>query len=347
MDLIPEQKFIQIDEEGYALFGETRVSDEDIGRQILSNLAINKNHRLTTMVDDEEVIVEAFDAPLIAQQVEVRDGQWILQGPYRFLSSFKLENLRLDEWDRFHGLTDKGMPFVFSRKAQAHFFNLLEDYTDDSISFQGQTFEIPPSFKNTTHINKESWWSDIYRQPENPGWNLNEPTEALKDMLPRLKLPKSRILVLGCGEGHDAALFAEFGHKVTAIDMSPEAILRGKEKYGHFSNLEFIEADFFKLGPEFNKAFDIVFEHTCYCAINPLRRNELVQVWSKCLAEKGFLMGVFFATYKQDGPPFGASEWELRERTKKLYQYLFWGRWRQSAPKALGKELFVYAQRRV
>ena len=77
------------------------------------------------------------------------------------------------------------------------------------------------------------------------------------------------------------------------------------------------------------------------------RRNELVQVWSKCLAEKGFLMGVFFATYKQDGPPFGASEWELRERTKKLYQYLFWGRWRQSAPKALGKELFVYAQRRV
>lgn len=347
MDLIPEQKFIQIDEEGYPLFGETRVSDEAIGREILSNLSISDTHRLTTTVDDEVVIVEAFDAPLIAQQVEVRDGQWILQGPYYFLTSFKLESLSLDEWDRFHGLTDKGMPFVFSRKAQAQFFNLLEDYTDDSISFEGQTFEIPPSFKNTTHVNQESWWSDIYRQPGNPGWNLNEPAEALKDMLPRLKLPKSRILVLGCGEGHDAALFAEFGHKVTAIDMSPEAIRRGKEKYGHFSNLEFIEADFFKLGPEFNKAFDIVFEHTCYCAINPLRRNELVQVWSKCLAEKGFLMGVFFAMYKQDGPPFGASEWELRERTKKLYQYLFWGRWRQSTPKAIGKELFVYAQRRV
>ncbi len=347
MDLIPEDKFIQIDEEGYALFGEIRVSDEDVGREILDHLSITETFRLVSEVGGEVVIVEAFDQPLVAQQVEVRNKQWFLQGPYQFLTPFKLENLSLDEWDRFHGITDKGVPFVLSRKAQAHFFNLLEEFTDDSISFNGETFEIPPYFKNTTHVNQESWWSDIYRQETNPGWNLNEATEALKDMLPRLKLPKSRILVLGCGEGHDAALFANYGHRVTAVDISPEAIRRGKEKYGHLSHIEFIEGDFFKLGPEFEKAFDIIFEHTCFCAINPTRRNELVKVWSHCLAEKGFLMGVFFAMFKPHGPPFGASEWELRERTKKLYQYLFWGRWRQSAPRSQGKELFVYAQRRV
>ena len=347
MDPIAEQKFIQIDEDGYALFGEIRVTDEDVGHEILSNLSISDKFRVMTEIDSEEVIVEAFDEPLIAQQVEVRQDQWILQGAYQFKTPFSLENLTLDEWDRFHGTTDHGVPFVFSRKAQAHFFNLLEDYTDDSISFKGETFEIPPNFKNTTHVNQESWWSNIYRQEANPGWNLNEPTEALKDMLPRLKLPKSRILVLGCGEGHDAALFAKEGHQVTAVDISPEALRRAQEKYGNLTHLKFVEADFFKLGPEFEKAFDIIFEHTCFCAINPTRRNELIKVWNRCLAEKGFLMGVFFTMFKPLGPPFGASEWEIRERTKKLYQYLFWGRWRQSTPQGLGKELFVYAQRRV
>ncbi len=347
MDQISEPKFIQIDEDGYALFDETRVTDEQIGRELLAHLAFSETGSLETQVADEKVIVEAFDAPIIGQMVEVRNDQWILQGPYQFFTPFSLENLSLDEWDRFHGVTDNGVPFVLSRKAQDHFFNLLEAFTDDSISYAGETYQIPLVFNENPQVNKEAWWSDVYRQEENPGWNLNEPAAALTDMLPRLKLPKSRILVLGCGEGHDAAHFAKDGHNVTAIDISPEAIRRGKEKYGALSNLKFIEKDFFKLGPEYDQAFDLIFEHTCYCAINPTRRNQLVKVWNKCLAEKGFLMGVFFAMEKRQGPPFGASEWELRERTKKLYQYLFWGRWRQSVPKRLGKELFVYAQKRM
>ncbi len=347
MEEISEQKFIQIDEEGYALFGEIRVTDESVGHEILAHLSFSELGCYISEVGGEKVIVEAFDEPLIAAQVEIRNNQWILQGAYQFLAPFDLENLSLDEWDRFHGTTESGIPFVFSRKAQAHFFNLLEEYTDDSISFLGKTYEVPPFFSNNAHVNQEAWWSDVYRQEENPGWNLNEPAEALKDMLPRLKLPKSRILVLGCGEGHDAALFARDGHKVTAIDISPEAIRRGKEKYSYLSNLEFIEKDFFNLGNDHHQAYDIIFEHTCYCAINPTRRNELIKVWNRCLAEKGFLMGVFFTMDRKKGPPFGASEWELRERTKKTYNYLFWGRWRQSAPSRQGKELFVYAQRRV
>jgi 2-polyprenyl-3-methyl-5-hydroxy-6-metoxy-1,4-benzoquinol methylase len=41
-------------------------------------------------------------------------------------------------------------------------------------------------------------------------------------------MPRCRVLVLGCGEGHDAAFFAQNGHIVTGVDISPEAITRAQ-----------------------------------------------------------------------------------------------------------------------
>jgi hypothetical protein len=70
-----------------------------------------------------------------------------------------------------------------------------------------------------------------------------------------------------------------------------------------------------------------------------------VQKWRELLTEKGLLMGVFFATERRVGPPFGGSEWELRQRLKKHFRFLFWGRWHQSLDRRNGKELFVYAEK--
>jgi SAM-dependent methyltransferase len=165
-------------------------------------------------------------------------------------------------------------------------------------------------------------------------------------MLPRLKLPPSRVLVLGCGSGNDAAHFAKHGHFVTAVDISPEAIQRGKTKYGEEKNLRFIQEDIFRLPTEMYGQFDLIFEHTCFCAIDPRRRNELISLWKKFLTPQGHLLAIFFTMEKRGSPPFGGSEWELRERLKKSFQFVFWGRWRQSVERRLGKELLVYAQKK-
>jgi hypothetical protein len=111
------------------------------------------------------------------------------------------------------------------------------------------------------------------------------------------------------------------------------------------SNLQFLQADVFKLGPEHDKAYDLIFEHTLYCAIDPVRRSELVKNWWKWLAQNGTFLGVFFTMTKPAGPPFGASEWEIRERLRRHYRFLFWARWRKSIPSRQGKELFVYASK--
>ncbi len=346
---LPEH-YISIDEDGFPLSGgEVRITDEVVGAQILSTLTFAENKAFQAEIGTATALVEAFDDPLVAHLIEAphdsSSENWTAQFPYQVTFHFALESLTVDEWDRFHGLTEKGIPFVFSRKAQAAFFDLLEEFDDDSITFRGKQFEMKPWMSSNPDIRKESYWSEIYRTEE-PGWELNCPSPILVDMLPRLKLPKSRILVLGCGSGNDAAFFAEQGHVVTGLDFSPEALRLAREKYGHLSNLKFIEKDVFALDASWNQQFDIVFEHTCYCAIPPERRNELVGIWKRVLVHGGQLFGVFFAMEKRSGPPFGGTEWELRERLKKHFQFQFWGRWNKSIQRRNGKELFVYGTKK-
>lgn len=322
---------------------EVRITDPLAGQEILQNLKVHDGGTFVSTFGEVPVIVEAFDEPYVAQQVEVKNGAWEIQLPFGVHYAFEMESLSLDEWDRFHGYTANKVPFVMSRKAQASFFNLLEGFDDDSIEYQGKTYEIPPYWPSNKNVEKESHWSKIYRDEENPGWNLGEPAEALKDMLPRLKPARCRVLVLGCGDGHDAAHFAKAGHIVTAVDFSPLALERAKKLYGDVPGLTFVQADVFNLPREFDQAFDIVFEHTCYCAINPAKRQDLVKVWNRVLIKGGHLMGVFFAFERRQATPYGGTEWELRQRLKNSYQPIFWGRWQNSVPRRQGREFFVYS----
>lgn len=342
---IPTQ-FIQIDEEGFGLSREVRIQDPLVGQELLQNLRVHEGGTLLSTIGETPVIVEAFDEPYVASQVSLnKSGDWEILLPYGVHYAFTLESLSLDEWDRFHGYSSNKVPFVMSRKAQASFFNSLEEFGDDYLIFKGKTYTIPNYWESRKDVEKEQYWSQVYRDEENPGWNLGEPAEALKDMLPRLKISRSRILVLGCGEGHDAAFFAKAGHVVTAVDISPLAIERGRKLYGDLEDLHFVQADLFNLPREFDQAFDIVFEHTCFCAINPEKRKDIVKIWNRVLAPEGHLMGVFFTFEKRSGPPYGGTEWELRQRLKASYHPIFWGRWQTSLPRRQGKELFIYCKK--
>lgn len=341
---IPDQ-FIQIDEEGYPLSQEIRIHDHDAGHEILSNLNLHASGSFVSTFGETPVIVEVFDEPYVAQQINKSDNAWKLLLPYDLELKFDLKSLSLDEWDRFHGYAENDVPFVMSRKAQVMFFDSLDEFDDDSITSDGVQYDVPPYWHSKSELGKEAFWSGIYSKSENPGWNLGAPAPALNEMMQRVKLTKSRILILGCGEGHDAARFAQDGHVVTAVDISAIALEKAKFLYGHLANIQFVEADIFKLPAHFDKTFDLVFEHTCYCAISPTKRNELIKVWNRVLTDQGQLMGVFFSCERRNGPPFGGSEWELRQRLKKNYQPIFWGRWQNSVPRRQGQEFFVFMRK--
>ena len=343
------EKFLSISENGEIFLDPE--SDEIVRNtadiiEIQQNLKLTDNFLLTTEFQDETYIVESFDHPLQIIAIEFKDNKIYLQTTANNLFLADNKNWSLDPWDRFNGMTTSGAPFVFTEKAQEQLFDLCDSFDDEGFVAKNNYIPTPPYYIDTPKVEKSVYWSDVYVKEGTPRWDLAAPSPVLVDMLPRLKLPKSRILVLGCGEGHDAALFAEAGHVVTAVDFSQEGLKRGKEKYGHLPNLIFHESNIFDLPTEWNNSFDLVVEHTCYCAIPPDQRNEMVRLWRRMLHEQGQIMAVFFVMEKRIGPPFGTTEWEVRKQLDKYFHFLFWSRWRLSIESRQGRELFVLAKKK-
>jgi SAM-dependent methyltransferase len=320
--------------------------------QFYSGLELNEKASLKTHIDAIEHYVESFDAPIVIQNFNLKGRDCMAKGLLSaqtttgFTETVDLNRILVDEWDRFYGLSRKNIPFVLCDEAQNELFELCDEYDDDSLTYKGVVYQTNKLYPDQAPVEKNNYWNQVYQDEAKPRWDLNQASPVLIDMLPRLKLPKARILVLGCGFGHDAAFFAQNGHIVTAVDFSPLAIAGAKERYGHLTNIRWQTADALNLPPEFHESFDLVFEHTCFCAINPIHRQKLVQAWLRCLATNGTLFAVFFSMFKFQGPPFGATEWEVRKRLGARFQFLFWNRWRKSIPGRMGRELFVYARKK-
>lgn len=341
-------KYVIIDERGELFLNdaENRISDPQVAKQILQNLKLNSDFSLSTSINNENYLVEAFDFPLVGHAIHFTNEKILIYTESGLYFEAQAEAWSLDQKDQFCGLTSQGVPFRLTTKAQEQLFSLCSKYDDDSFTLGKKKYATPSYYIPNKEINTASFWSEIYQAESLPGWDLNQPAEAFKDMLPRLKLPKSRILVLGCGHGHDAALFAEAGHVVTAIDFSAEAIKTAKKRYGHLSNLSFEQMNIFDIPHEWNFTFDLVVEHTLFCAIDPTLREKLVSLWKRLLHEEGQLIAVFFTMFKRAGPPYGATESELRSLLQPYFQFLFWGRLRNSLPARMGRELFVLAKKR-
>lgn len=337
-------RYISVDEEGYLAFDGVRITDAEYGRDLLSRIRPVEGFRFVTETGGHQVFVEAFDEPFVARHIEkAGTGRGRIALPYELSVEFPWNSLSVDEWDRFHGVSEKGVAFVLSRPAQIELFDLLDSFDDDSITVDGQNYAVGPWLKPTAEVNKDQFWTGIYEN-ENPGWELGRETPILPAVLPQLKLSRLRALVLGCGSGHDAAFLAKAGHLVTGLDFSSAAIERARQQYGQVENLKFVQGSAFEPPENWTGQFDLIFEHTFYCAITPDRRNELVRIWRKMLAPGGHLLGVFFVHEKREGPPFGGSEWEVRERLKGHFDFLYWNRWRQSIDKRKNCELVLFAR---
>ncbi|MBX7231198.1 MAG: methyltransferase domain-containing protein [Bdellovibrionales bacterium] len=357
----PPSSFLTIDANGLWFEGSDPIKNDEYVALLLGNLRQDRYHGYVTQDQERSFIVEAFDYPLVAQSISVENGNLTVHLPYGLSKSITLKQVYLDDWDRFVIMTSFSaeksltistslnsdplidqLPLVLSRAAQTQLFDILDQFDDESVTFHGIKYPVENWYYGDSLVETPHFWTSIY-QNEKPGWDLGRETAILNDILPQLKLPKSRILVVGCGGGHDAAYLAQKGHIVTGIDFSEEAIARSRTQYGQIKNLQFKVQDIFSMPKEYWGYFDLIYEHTCYCAVNPSRRNELVRIWHKLLSESGHFLGILFAWDKRQGPPWGGSEWEVRQRLDKYFKFIYWTRWRRSIPERQGKELVVYA----
>ncbi len=73
------------------------------------------------------------------------------------------------------------------------------------------------------------------------------------------------------------------------------------------------QRDVFTLGRDYAGTFDGVWEYTCFCAIDPERREEYVSVLHTILRPGGLLLACFFPLREGGGgPPFPVSKGDHR-----------------------------------
>jgi hypothetical protein len=84
----------------------------------------------------------------------------------------------------------------------------------------------------------------------------------------------------------------------------------------------FEQRDIFTLGREAAHAFDGVWEYTCFCAIDPGRRDEYVRTVAAIVKPGGWLLACFFPLRAVNaGPPFPVSRAELRRRFAPAFRF--------------------------
>ena len=131
---------------------------------------------------------------------------------------------------------------------------------------------------------------------------------------PHMKEGQSpRVAVPGAGRGHAARFLAGRGYRVTAFDFADAAVAEARRlAAGDGVDVVVERRDVFTLGQDYAGAFDGVWEYTCFCAIDPARREEYVRVLHTILRPGGLLLACFFPLREGgDGPPFPISRGDI------------------------------------
>lgn len=168
------------------------------------------------------------------------------------------------------------------------------------------------------------YWEDLYQRGETH-WDKGEASPGLEDFLAAFSSKrgssKGSVLVPGCGTGHDVRAWARHGFGATGFDIAPSAIdTAARRATAEGLQARFLRGDFLRDAPF--QPFDWIFEHTLFCAIQPAERSHYVEAVSRWLAPHGRFLAIFYLIPDKDGPPFGSTREEIRERFDPHFELL-------------------------
>jgi methyl halide transferase len=153
------------------------------------------------------------------------------------------------------------------------------------------------------------FWQERFVSQKMP-WDRGGPNPQLDRWLESKALTPCRILVPGCGTGHEVAGLAQRGFDVTALDYAPAAIALTRERLESVgARATLVEAD--ALDWQAPVPFDAVYEQTCLCALHPEYWRRYAGSLARWLAPGGRLYALFMqvvrpgaAEGRVEGPPY-------------------------------------------
>ena len=154
-----------------------------------------------------------------------------------------------------------------------------------------------------------NFWDKRFAEGDTP-WDRGAANPQLGIWLATGALKPCRILVPGCGSGHEVAVLAQAGFDVTALDYSPEAIARTRKRLeAEGIKATVVEADALTWQP--GKPFDAIYEQTCLCALYPDQWRDYADQLHRWLSPSGTLFALFVQLLRAgaaegaiEGPPY-------------------------------------------
>jgi SAM-dependent methyltransferase len=159
----------------------------------------------------------------------------------------------------------------------------------------------------TQDSSQPTFWDTRYRDHLMPWDSGGVPADlrAFADTLPE----KARVLIPGCGSGHEVLYLAERKFDVLAIDFSPAAVELAQKNLGPMGERVWV-ADFFEFDAG-QKRIDVVYERAFLCALPRKMWNRYAARMGELLQPGALLAGFFLYGDNPRGPPFGSTPTEL------------------------------------
>lgn len=169
----------------------------------------------------------------------------------------------------------------------------------------GQKVELKPNMNcklnnKVNRIIRPEFWDEKYQTGIIP-WDFHGIPVALSSFL-QTASKKGRVLIPGCGTGHEIKAFLQAGFDVCAIDFSKIAVALARKSLGVESH-RVVHADFFSYKFE-SQSFDLIYERTFLCALPPEQWEAYAHRMAELLCPDGKLVGFFFYGEEPEPPPY-------------------------------------------
>jgi len=163
------------------------------------------------------------------------------------------------------------------------------------------------TFRRLVKEDSSGGWEKSWEVGATP-WDLGKATPIIAHLVKTGTLPNGRALVPGCGTGYDVVEMASPDRYVVGLDLSKTAVDQSTKLFASLPNAQhfsFLAEDFFTWEPA--EKFDLIFDYTFFCAIEPSMRPLWAEQMDKLLNPGGELLTLMFPLNELSGnPPYKA-----------------------------------------
>lgn len=148
-------------------------------------------------------------------------------------------------------------------------------------------------------------WNAHYAAGDTP-WDMDAPSPPLMAFAREGILPVGRrVLIPGCGSGHEVRFLGELNYVAIGVDIAPLAVLKASQRITGIPNATVLCLDLLDPAATAELApVDWAFDQTLFCALPPARRADWAAAVARLIQPGGEIWALAFRTENTDHPPY-------------------------------------------